>query len=245
MAEYRESSMLFSLKGLMDVEDRRVTAERAEQQRKLDAARAARLESERVAREAQARLAEAARERAFHEELSRREHLARLQTRREAELERARHEAEARARLELSAQEQAHAERLRQMAEQTRARRGRTWSVGASSLAALTLVASLGLYFGKFRPEAERMQKAYAELASAQEQRADAAQRLLDRAARRESELEHALEGARAARDSGPGKLHAIPTPVHAAIHGARPAPARAAPSPRCVDNHDPLNGCL
>jgi len=112
MAEQKESSVLFSLKELMSLEEDRIRQEEAERRRQEEAATSARLESERRAREEEeARLRAIEDERQAGEQ-KQREEAARLEAIHHAEIERARLEAENAARLQQQRNQQEHAERI-------------------------------------------------------------------------------------------------------------------------------------
>lgn len=115
MAEQKESSVLFSLKELMNLEedrikseeDAKVSAQRQAQERAANAEKA-----KRDAEEARIRAEEEARR---QEEQRRREEEARLEAIRHAEIEKARAEAEHRARMEAMSAQQAHEQQLAAM----------------------------------------------------------------------------------------------------------------------------------
>src|SRR5262245_12582809 len=107
MSEQKESSVLFSLKELMSLEEDRIRTEEAERAAQAAAAERARLEAERVAREQEEARIRAEEERRRTDEQRMREESARLEAIRVGEIEKARVEAEQRARLEaMTAQHQ-------------------------------------------------------------------------------------------------------------------------------------------
>lgn len=108
MSEQKESSVLFSLKELMNLEEDRIRSEEAEKASAAAAAERARLDAERTAREAEEQRIRAEEERRRMEEQRSREEQARLEAIRVAEIEKARVEAEQRARLEAMAAQQHH-----------------------------------------------------------------------------------------------------------------------------------------
>jgi colicin import membrane protein len=106
--EQKESSVLFSLKELMTLEEDRIRTEEADRAAQAAAAEKARVEAERAAREAEeARIRSEEERRRFEEQRSREEH-AKLEAIRVGEVEKARVEAEQRARLEAMAAQQQH-----------------------------------------------------------------------------------------------------------------------------------------
>ena len=108
MSEQKESSVLFSLKELMSLEEDRIKTEEAERAAQAAAAERARLEAERQARDAEEARIRAEEERRRTEEQRSREEHARLEAIRVGEVEKARVEAEQRARLEAMAAQQQH-----------------------------------------------------------------------------------------------------------------------------------------
>lgn len=162
MAVQRESSILFSLKALADLERART----------LDAA----LEAEHAATRREHHRAELA------EALLERETDQRLEAMKLALVERMRLEAEAEARLELSEQQREHERRLLEIREQVWRQRQR--QLGVSALASLALACVLGaaVYFGKLRPEAERREARYDALVAAERARGEATRQMLERA---------------------------------------------------------------
>lgn len=107
-----ESSVLFSLKELMTIEEDRIKTEEQETARAAAEAERARLEAERQAREAEEARKRAEEERRRAEEQRRREEAARLEAIQRAEVEKARAEAEQRARLEAMTAQQEHERQL-------------------------------------------------------------------------------------------------------------------------------------
>ena len=108
MSEQKESSVLFSLKELMNLEEDRIKTEEAERAAQAAAAERARVEAERQAREAEEARIRSEEERRRTDEQRSREEATRLDAIRTAEIEKARVEAEQRARLEAMAAQQQH-----------------------------------------------------------------------------------------------------------------------------------------
>jgi colicin import membrane protein len=108
MSEQKESSVLFSLKELMSLEEDRIRGEEAEKAATTAAAERARAEAERIAREAEEARIRAEEERRRLDEQRSREENARLEAIRVAEIEKARVEAEGRARMEAMTAQQQH-----------------------------------------------------------------------------------------------------------------------------------------
>ena len=117
MAEQKESSVLFSLKELMNLEEDRIKQEEDDRKRKEEEALRAKLDGERKAREAEeTRLRAAEEERRVQEQRSREEQ-ARIDAIRQGEVEKARLDAENAARMEAIRHQQEHERQLVHMKE--------------------------------------------------------------------------------------------------------------------------------
>jgi colicin import membrane protein len=194
MAEQRPSSFLFSLRGLLEREQE---AEQARRIRQAELDRARTRERERFAREMveKKRLAELE---VLRLELERkREEAARLEALRLATLERARVESEARAQLEILEKQQEHERKLCAIREAARAKGQRQLAIVGFVLAGVTTLGALGTYFGKLRPEAQRLSIAYDDLVAAERTRAEETAKLLERADKRNDALTRELHVAR------------------------------------------------
>lgn len=115
--------------------------------------------------------------------------------RRRAATESARAESAARAEVELLALQHAHERRMRQL--ESRGQRGSLIAVLGMVVAVLCVAGSLGLYFGKLRPETLRVQRAYDDLVAVEHNRAEETKRMLERSEKRRSELASELDAAR------------------------------------------------
>ena len=194
MAEGRESSVLFSLRSLMDIESDRVNAEERE--------RAAREQQEREALERQRRLElEAERQRIIGEEQRRaREQAARdaaaahSAIAREAALTRARIETQAQAQREALEKQREHELRMAAISEGSRRRRDRLLLFGSNAVLLTILVVACGIYFGKVAPEVAEREAQLNRLVAAEGERADAARRLARQAGEEVAALEVALD---------------------------------------------------
>jgi colicin import membrane protein len=196
VAHVRDDFMVFSLKGLLDLEKQRADRESNERRRQEEIAEALEQERARIIREAEERRRHAMVEAARLEEQRRREQDARLEALKQAAVERARIEAEGRARLELIEKQQAHERKMALLLEETKSRRAKHLTTTGFVLFAISTVAALALYFGKLRPEAARLGAAYDQLVAAEHNRADEAQRMLERAEKRRGDLESDLAHA-------------------------------------------------
>jgi len=154
MAEQKESSVLFSLKELMNLEEDRIKTEDDEKKRRAEADVQARVEAERRARDQEAQRLQAEEDRRRSEEQRTKEEAARLEAIRHGEIEKARVEAEQRARMEAMSKQQEHERHLSTLhhdEHKKKLQRMVTFSVAG---AAILLFGGLGLYFGKIEPEA-------------------------------------------------------------------------------------------
>jgi colicin import membrane protein len=117
MAEQKESSVLFSLKELMSLEEDRIKSEENERKRKEDAAIQARVDADRRQREEEEARMRAADEQRRVSEQRTREESTRLDAIRAAEIERARLDAENAARTEQLRHQQEHERQLHAMSQ--------------------------------------------------------------------------------------------------------------------------------
>ena len=155
MAEQKESSVLFSLKELMNLEEDRIRQEDDEKKKRAEAEVQARQEAERRARDQEQARLHAEEERRRGDDMRKKEEAARLEAIRHAEIEKARVEAEQRARLEAMSQQQAHQLQLSTLQHdehKKKLQRMVTLSVGGG---AILLIGALFLYFGKIKPESD------------------------------------------------------------------------------------------
>ena len=112
MSEQKESSVLFSLKELMNLEEDRIRGEEEQRDNARRAEEEARMAAERAARDAEESRIRAEEERRRAEEQRTREEAARLEAIRHAEVEKARVEAEQQARLAAMSNQQQHERQL-------------------------------------------------------------------------------------------------------------------------------------
>jgi len=159
MAEQKESSVLFSLKELMNLEEDRIRQEEDDKQKKADAEMQARLDSERRAREAEESRIREEDTRKRAEELRSREESARLEAMRQAEVERARVEAENAARIQAMQQQQEHERQLTVIKESQGKKKITYIAVGVG------VVAFIGLIGGGIALKTQSDKQAVAEAA--------------------------------------------------------------------------------
>jgi hypothetical protein len=114
-----------------------------------------------------------------------------------ATLEKARIETEARARLEVLEKQQEHERRLYAIRDRSRQKGAVQLAIVGVSFSVLVTLGFTGLYFGKLRPESQRLEGAYDVLVTAQRTRAEDTAKLLARADKRADELDRDLRRAR------------------------------------------------
>lgn len=206
MAEQKESSVLFSLKELMNLEEDRIKAEEAEKQSRARAEADARAAAERAAREAEERRIREEEERRRAEEQRRQEEAARLEAIRHAEIEKARAEAEHKARLEAMAAQQAHEAQLAAL-HQDEGKKKLKIVVGVVS--GLLLVGLVGGGLAYSSAQEENRKKVEAERIAAQQVQEElkALKRQHEEASARAADLEAKLSSAK--DDAEKAKLRA------------------------------------
>jgi hypothetical protein len=240
----RDDSLLFSLKNLERMQSERVEGERT-------ALRARRAAEEEARREAERRQEEQTRfeERIERERLERNAERARLETERavamrEALLTRARAEVQARSTLEASEATRAHErelERLRRV-HSRRVLTGWILILGVALLFVTGAAAVLAARLSEMRGLIDERSRMLALSREAREQ----SRTLLTTAERRVEHLTREVDTLRARVPSPAAHEPAAqPAPKPSGQPpGPTRAPARVEP-PRCVDDGDPLNGCL
>jgi colicin import membrane protein len=144
MSEQKESSVLFSLKELMNLEEDRIRSEEAQKAAAVAAAEKARLEAERVAREAEEARIRAEEDRRRTEEQRSREEAARLEAIRHAELEKARLETEQQARLAAMAAQQQHERSLAELHHDESKKKLRKTLIGV--VAGVLVIGTISIY---------------------------------------------------------------------------------------------------
>jgi membrane protein involved in colicin uptake len=193
----QDSSAIFSLHELLELEEKRLADEASERQRRQDDRR--RAEEDRIRRQREAEQAEILRAQQQAEEKARRqrEEDARLAAMREAILADQKAEKARQAQAQEEAQRLDHERRLAQINADSAARRMRRALIGVSLGAAALIAGSFGLYFGKIKPDAD--QRAALAASDATEQRAIAlkAQHDADEARQKLEELNIELQKAR------------------------------------------------
>jgi len=253
MAEQKESSVLFSLKELMNLEEDRIKTEDDEKKRRAEADVQARVEAERRARDQEAQRLQAEEDRRRSEEQRTKEEAARLEAIRHGEIEKARVEAEQRARMEAMSKQQEHERHLSTLhhdEHKKKLQRMVTFSVAG---AAILLFGGLGLYFGKIKPEAEARDAASRAAIMLQAEQAQKLQRQLDEQTTKVNDLVAQLSSAQ--DDKTRAELKAKLADAQKAQQGLARAAAGGgskgggdSPAPKKACNcqpGDPLCSCL
>lgn len=251
MGEAKDSSVLFSLQSLMELEEKRIDEEVARQAR-AEAAEAERrrAEQERARDEERLRL-RAEEERRRKEQERAREEEARLAALREAAIVKARVETEQRARLDALEAAQRHERELLALREDAGKKRLVRLVYGGAAVLLVGAAGASGLYFGKLRPEAEAREREHAVAIAEQAEATREARAKLDESLAAQRRIEDELRTATDAKRRAELEL------AHAAeqrriddqrrrIGAPTSRPPSGSPTPkRCGDDHDPLNGCL
>lgn len=244
MDELRESSLLFSLEGLMETERERVQREAREAQARREA------EIRRVAEAAERRSQQARQER---EERERREALAqerdrleheRLEALKLATVERARIEAESGLRLVEAEQARQHALSLSRIREEQGAARYRALSWLSSGAFVLLLLCASGAYFAWLAPAHAGERQHFESLLSESRAKIAAAELLVRTERSRRDALAAELARACTPAPSSAAPSVAAPPPAAKPIITNRPRPP-AQTRPACRDSGDPLDNCI
>jgi hypothetical protein len=247
MDELRESSLLFSLEGLLETERERVQREAREAQKRPDE------EMIRVAEQASRRRLAAEQERASRERRQaleqERERLEteRIDAMKRATVERARIETEAKLKLVEVEQARQHELRLTQLREAQQTSRYRTLTWLSSTACALSLAGALGGYFGFVAPAHAQQKSQLEALIVANVDKAKAAERALAAELRKNETLSQRLAQLEAQKNAPPPASATPPATVtHGAGRGPIKGPVGTTPPPsNCPDDGDPLRGCL
>lgn len=178
MSEQKESSVLFSLKELMNLEEDRIRTEEQHKAATAQAAEQARAAQERAAREAEEQRIRDEQERRRIEDVRGREEAARLEAIRHGEIEKARVEAEKQAQLAAMATQQQHERQLAAIKGDEQKKSLRNWLIGGGIFAVL-VVGGIGAFaYNNHITAVKEQQRLAAEARTANEER-DAAKREL------------------------------------------------------------------
>lgn len=156
MAEQKESSVLFSLKELMNLEEDRIRQEDDDRRAKEQAEQQARMDAERRAHESEEARIRAEDERRRQDEQRTREDQARVEAIRHAEVEKARHDAENQARLRQMQQQQDHERQLAALSQDKKKKQLMYIAVGIGAVLVLGSAGG-GYAFYRSTKEAERV----------------------------------------------------------------------------------------
>jgi colicin import membrane protein len=253
MAEQKESSVLFSLKELMNLEEDRIRQEEAERQRVVQAEQSARADQERRTRDAEEARIRQEDERRRAEESRQREETARLEAIRHAEVERARLDAENAARMESMRRHQEHERQLTAIKES----KGKKQAVFIAVAAAVFLVVGgigggYAFYqksqsadaerarhekeIGEQRAQVEKLQRELSDQSQAVSQLEDAVKNAKDEAAKQDAQKALiAAQQRQAATRQALGRVNTTSTPASKPINK---------PACNCQPG-DPLCSCI
>jgi colicin import membrane protein len=151
-----ESSVLFSLKELMTIEEDRIKQEEGDRAKAHEEAERARLVAERRAREAEDARRRAEEQRRMQEELRQKEEATRLDAIRHAEIETARTAQEQKARMEAMTVQQAHERQLAALKQDEKTQRMGKWLVAAAVIGVL-VVGGGGFAWYRYDQEQKRI----------------------------------------------------------------------------------------
>ncbi len=256
MAEQKESSVLFSLKELMNLEEDRIREEEAEKAKRIRADFEAKEAAERASRDAEERRLREEEERRRAEELRKREEAARLEAIRHAEIEKAKADVEHRSRLETMAQQQAHEAQLASI-NQDEHKKKLQITIGVVAFILVAAVVGGGIAFKKHNDQANLEKAALEARAQAAEQEKDRLEDAVKQSEQKEADLKSALNNAKDEADRAriQAELQKAQETTKAAQKGLRSAGSSSSgssgsssPKPKAACNctpGDPLCSCF
>jgi colicin import membrane protein len=255
MSEQKESSVLFSLKELMNLEEDRIKQEETARQRQAEAATQARLEAERRAREEEEARINAEEQRRRSEEQRAREDAARLEAIRHAEIEKARLDAENAARTEQLKHQQEHERQIKALSQDKHKKR-LTLIVTLSLVGLAVALVGGGLFIKSQADERAAETMKHQQEMAAQQAQYEKLQSQLQGQMDQVAQLESAVTNARddAARAAAQQKLLEAKNQAavtqnalsHATPHGGGGGPATSKPKAPCnCPAGDPLCSCI
>lgn len=257
MADQKESSVLFSLKELMNLEEDRIREEEVQKATRARAELEAREAKERAAREAEERRLREEEELRRAEELRKREEQTRLEAIRQGEVEKARTEAEHKARMEAMAAQRAHEAQLASISQDQHKKR---LQITIGVVAFLFVGAVIGglTYLKKHNDQVAREQQEMAQAKAELEARVAAAEQQIKDSQAKEAELKSALNNAKDEADRAriQGELTKVQEQTAVARRAVRAAgsgsgsgssgASKPASKPACnCTPGDPLCSCL
>jgi colicin import membrane protein len=252
MAEQKESSVLFSLKELMNLEEDRIKQEDDDKRRRAEAEVQAKADAERRARDQEAARLQAEEDRRRDEEQRKKEEAARLDAIRHGEIEKARVEAEQRARLEAMTKQQEHERHLTSLQHDEHKKKLQRMVTFSVAGAAILLFGFLGVYFGKIKPESEARDAAARAAILQQAEEAKRLQRQLDEQTSKVNDLVAQLSSAQDDKTRAELKAKLAEAQkaqqglARAAAGGGKAGGGDAPPKKACnCQPGDPLCSCL
>lgn len=254
MSEQKESSVLFSLKELMNLEEDRIRGEEEAKAAQVRAEEEARRAAERAAQDAQESRLRAEEERRRAEEQRQREEAARLEAIRQAEVEKARLEAEQQARMQAMAAQQQHERQLEVIRTDKGKKNLRNGLIGLV-VAVLAIGTVVGVMVNKSNEEA-RSRQAFLEKQAADEKAArEQLETKLNEQSKNVKDIQAKLDAAKdettkaklqaelaAAKDAEESTKKALGKGPAAAGGGDKPPTPKAACTCKSTD---PLCDCL
>lgn len=244
MAEQKESSVLFSLKELMSLEEDRIKQEEDSKRRAEEDAARARAETDRQAREAEEARMRTADEKRRTEEQRSREDQAKLDAIRHAEVERARLEAENSARIEQMKNQQSHERQLAELSQDQHKKR-LTWMIIAAGFVLVIGLVGGGIFI---KGQLDKQKALEAQLNSLSSDKDELDRKLKSATTPEERErLEQeiaAKEQAMQALKSNQPAPTAKPTATAHSNPGTTPTAKPTGPKCNCTPG-DPLCSCL
>jgi colicin import membrane protein len=243
MAEQKESSVLFSLKELMSLEEDRIKQEEDSKRRAEEDAARARADADRRAREEEEARLHAADEKRRVEEQRGREEQAKLDAIRHAEVERARLEAENAARMEQMKHQQSHERQLAELSQDKHKKR-LTWMIVAAGVVLIIGVVGGGVFING---QINKQKALEAQLNSLNSDKEELDRKLRSATTPEEREkLEQEIAAKQAAIEGLKTNQPAPTVKPTATFHGNTGGPAPKPTGPKCnCTPGDPLCSCL
>jgi colicin import membrane protein len=246
MSDQKESSVLFSLKELMNIEEDRIKKETSDLEAKARADREAKEAADRAARENEERRIREEEERRRSDEMRRREEAARLEAIQHGELERARLDAEQRARMEAMAAQQRHEQQLATIQHQSGSKKYKLAAVGVGAVMVVGAIIG-GVAFKASKDEAAKKEAVLVMEKTRLEEEKRQLQEAVSKAEEKERDLNDQLKNAQndAERAQLLGKLEAAREATKAAKRaqggGGGGTPDKPPPPKKQCPPGDPL----
>jgi colicin import membrane protein len=244
MSEQKESSVLFSLKELMNLEEDRIRKEDDDRRRKEEAELQAKMEAERRQRAEEEARMQAEEQRRRAEEQRAREEAARLEAIRHAEVEKARLDAENAARIEAMRHQQEH-ERQLEVVRSDKGKKRLTLIAGSAGFVLLVSLIGGGIVI---KNQMDRQHQLESQLNALTSEKDDIEKKLRDaktddERARLQAELEEANKRI-ADFKNNPAPTAAAPTVKRPTGGGGGGTKTPDKPKCNCTPG-DPLCSCL